>query len=639
MRSTPSRPAPVIDVTRSPHAALSPLPVSAVRLEGGLWGARQESALEVGLLQQWEQLESTGRLDNFRRVAGKSERPYQGREFNDSDLYKWLEAASWTLVRGANPRLERLVEEGITLAEEAQQPDGYLDTNFSLERSGERWSNLRDKHELYCAGHLFQAAVAHHRATGNERLLRVATRLADMICAEFGPLGSGRRQGIDGHQEVEMALVELYRETGQRQYLDQASAFVEARGHGLLDGGWYGRVYFQDHLPFREMDQMAGHAVRALYYACGVTDLFLETGDRTLLDTLERLWIRMVRRQLYVTGGVGSRHDGESFGEGHELPNAQAYTETCAAIGLAMWCHRMLAATGDVRYADLLEWTLHNAVLPAWSLDGRSYLYVNPLEDDGRHRRQPWYHCACCPPNLARTVASLPGYVYGTRGDALYVHLYAPGDATFDLGGRKLGITQRTRYPWDGRVELELDGDGEFALHLRIPGWAGEGAALSLNGERTPGTLHPGRYHALRRRWRSGDRVELSLPMPVRFLEAHPYVAEDAGCVAVTRGPILYCVESVDNPGLELRDLRIDPARPLEASWEPDLLGGVVALRGQAGLAPVDEAWRDRLYLPVRDVPAAAAPRPMRVLAVPYLAWGNRDPGAMRVWLRRGVAG
>ena len=437
-------------------------------------------------------------------MAGLVDRPYQGRVFNDSDLYKWLEAASWALVRGPNPGLERLVEQGIALAEGAQQADGYLDTYYSLERASERWSNLRDNHELYCAGHLMQAAVAHHRATGSERLLRVATRFADLICTEFGPPGSGRRHGIDGHQEVEMALVELYRETGQRRYLEQAAYFVEARGHGLLEGGWFGRTYFQDHAPFRALERMAGHAVRALYYVCGVTDLYLETGDRSLLDALERLWTRMVARQIYLSGGVGSRHDGESFGDDHELPNGRAYTETCAAIGSAMWCHRMLAATGAGPLRGPARVDAPQRVLPGWSIDGRSYLYVNPLEDDGGHRRQPWYHCACCPPNLARTIASLPGYVYGTRDDALFVHLYAQGTATVELGGRTVLVTQRTRYPWDGRVELQVDGEGEFALHLRVPGWVGDGSALSVNGETAGGPLRPGTYAELRRRWRRG---------------------------------------------------------------------------------------------------------------------------------------
>lgn len=634
MSPAPPRRTPTIDVGRSPHARLAPVPVSAVSLDGEFWGARLVTNVEVSLLQQWEQLEATGRLDNFRRVAGLVDGPYQGRVFNDSDLYKWLEAASWALVRGPNPTLERLVEQGIALAEGAQQPDGYLDTYYSLERKDERWTNLRDNHELYCAGHLIQAAVAHHRAIGSNRLLRVATRLADLVCAEFGPPGSGRRHGIDGHEEVEMALVELYRETGQRRYLDQALYFVEARGHGLLAGGWFGRTYFQDHAPFRSLERMVGHAVRALYYVCGVTDLYLESGDRSLMETLERLWTRMVARQLYVSGGVGARHDGESFGEDHELPNGRAYTETCAAIGSAMWCHRMLAATGEARYTDLLEWTLHNAILPGWSIDGRSYLYVNPLEDDGGHRRQPWYDCACCPPNLARTIAALPGYVYGTRDDAIFVHLYAQGTATVDLGGRTVVLAQRTRYPWDGHVELEVDGAGAFALQLRIPGWS-DGASLSVNGEPVAGALRPGSYVELRRSWGRGDRVELSLPMPVRFLEAHPHVPEDVGRVAVTRGPILYCAEAADHPGVDLRDLEVDPGRPLEAAWEPGLAGGVVVLRGVAAVHAIDEAWRDRLYLPVGTTPGRGEGRAVEFTAVPYMAWGNGTPGAMRVWLRR----
>jgi hypothetical protein len=633
---SPNRRTPVVDVDRSPHARLLPVPVSAVELQGQFWGTRFRTDLAVSLLQQWEQLESTGRLDNFRRVAGRSDRPYQGRVFNDSDLYKWLEAASWSLASGSNPELERLVDEGIALAEGAQQPDGYLDTYYSLERAGERWTNLRDNHELYCAGHLIQAAIAHHRVTGGERLLRVATRLADLICSVFGPPGSGRRHGIDGHQEVEMALVELYRETGQRRYLEQASFFVEARGHGLLEGGWFDRTYFQDHAPFRELEQMAGHAVRALYYTCGVTDLYLETGERTLLGTLERLWSRMVARQIYVSGGVGARHDGESFGGDYELPNGRAYTETCAAIASAMWCHRMLLATADARYADLLEWTLHNAILPSWSIDGRSYLYVNPLEDDGGHRRQPWYHCACCPPNLARTLASLPGYVYGARADGLWVHLYGQCTATAQLGGRTVAVRQRTRYPWDGRVELELEGEGEFALHLRIPRWS-TGAVLRVNGQSAQVALLPGTYAEVRRQWHGGDRVELTLPMPVRFLGAHPRVPEDAGRVALARGPLLYCVEASDHPEMDLRDLEIDPDRPPEARWESDLLGGVVVLGGAAEARQVSPAWHDQLYLPLGAAAEPATARPVKFTAVPYLAWGNRLPGPMLVWLRRAM--
>ena len=630
----PTRQTPVVDVSHSPHARLIPLPVSAVTLGDGFWGSRYRTTLETSLYQQWDELESTGRLDTVRRVAGRSDRPYQGRVFNDSDLYKWLEAASFALVAGPNPALERMVEEGILLAEGAQQPDGYLDTYYSLERRGDRFTNLRDNHELYCAGHLMQAAVAHHRATGQSRLLLVATRFADLICREFGPPGSGRRQGIDGHEEVEMALVELYRETGERRYLEQASYFLEARGHGLLEGGWFDRTYFQDHVPFRELEQMAGHAVRALYYACGVTDLYLEKGDPTLLGTLERLWARMVKRQLYVSGGVGARHEGESFGKDYELPNGRAYTETCAAIASAMWCHRMLLATADARYADLLEWTLYNAILPGLSIDGRSYLYVNPLEDDGGHRRKPWYHCSCCPPNLARTLSALPGYVYGARADALFVNLYAQCTATADLGGKEVTVDQRSRYPWDGGVELEVDGEGEFSVHLRIPGWSA-GATLLVNGQPVEAALLPGTYAEVRRRWRPGDRITLALPLPVRFLVAHPHVPEDVGRVALTRGPILYCVEGSYHPGIDLRDLEVDPARPVAARWEPNLLGGVVALSGGAKARPLPAVWQGELYLPVEAAPGQDPARPVDLTAVPYLAWGNGAPGPMRVWLRK----
>ena len=627
MAPTP-RHAPVLELARSPHARLRPVPASAVTLDGGVWGERLRTVATVSLVEQWEQLEATGRLDSFRRVAGLTRVPYQGRVFNDTDLYKWLEAASWALLGGPEPLLERRIQEGIALVEGAQQPDGYLDTYYSLERAGARWSNLRDGHELYCAGHLMQAAVAHHRVTGSGRLLRVATRLADLLCAEFGPPGSGRRHGVDGHEEVELALVELSRETGERRYLELARYFVEARGHGLLQGGWFDRSYFQDHLPLRALDRMTGHAVRALYYACGATDLYLELGEPEVLATLERLWGHMVAHQLYVSGGVGGRHDGESFGADHELPNGRAYTETCAAIGSAMWCLRMLAATGDVRYADLLEWTLFNAVLPGWSVDGRSYLYVNPLEEEGAHRRQPWYHCACCPPNLARTVCSLPGYVLGVQDDAVSVNLYAQGTAIVEVAGRTVTLSQRTRYPWDGRVELEVDGAGVFALRLRIPAWA-EGASLEVNGAPARGPL-PGTWAEVRRRWSPGDRVALTLPMPVRFLEAHPYVPEDAGRVALARGPLLYCVEGADFPGVDLRDLEVDPARPVEAAWQPELLHGVVAVR------PVSEAWRGKLYRPLGSVPARGAARPVELAAVPYFAWGNAAPGAMRVWLRKG---
>jgi DUF1680 family protein len=478
--------------------------------------------------------------------------------------------------------------------------------------------------------------VAHHRATGSERLLRAARRFADLLCEVFGPADAGRRIGVDGHQEVEMGLVELFRETGERRYLELASFFVGVRGQGLLDGGRFGREYYQDHRAFRELDAMAGHAVRALYYCAGVSDLYLETGDRTLLATLSRLFDRMVERQLYVSGGLGARYEGESFGTDFELPNARAYTETCAAVGSMMWCHRMLAATGDARYADLLETTLYNALLPGWSLDGVRYFYVNPLQDAGGHRRQPWHSCACCPPNLARTLASLSGYVYGTTADALYVHLYGESAAQLELGGGPVRVVQRTRYPWDGKVVLELDAEGTFALRLRIPAWCEAGAQLSVNGARADVPLAPGTYAEVRRRWGRGDRVELALAMPVRALESHPHVLENAGRVALARGPLVYCLEGIDHAGVELLDVEIDPEDAIEAQWEPERLTGVVALHGAAKVRPPGAPWRGRLYRPAGPAPATDR-RGVPFTAVPYFAWSNREPGQLQVWLRRAV--
>ncbi len=625
----------VVDTSRSPHALLRPVGVTAVKLTDRFWSPRLRANKEVSLPAQFEQLETTGRLDNFRRVAGETDKPYEGLYFNDSDVYKWLEGAAWALAQGPDETLERLVSEAISLVEAAQDDDGYLNTYFSLERKAERWTNLRDMHEMYCAGHLIQAAVAHHRATGGDRLMRVARRNADLICKTFGPAESGRRPGVCGHEEIELALVELYRETGDQKYLKQARYFIDARGHGLLElGERFTPDYYQDHKPLRELEQMVGHAVRALYLNAGAADLYLEEGDRTILTALERLWTHMTSRQMYVSSGLGARHEGEAFGEDFELPNAKAYTETCAAIGSVMWDHRMLAATGHARYADLIEATLLNAILPGWSLDAKHYFYENPLEDAGGHRRQPWFHCACCPPNVARTIASLPGYIYGTSKEAVWVHLYAQSTAQLEINGQAVQISQRTNYPWDGSIELELEADGEFGLKLRIPEWCESGATLSVNGAEAGVPLQPGSYAELRRRWRPGDTVRLELPMPVRFLESHPRILENVSRVAVMRGPLLYCLEGVDHPGVDLREIEIDLREPPSSEWRPDLLGGVAVLRGRANVRLPDDAWQRQLYRPVH--PAATRPSaPAQITMIPYFAWANREAGPMQIWLRR----
>ena len=648
----------VVDTSRSPYARLRPVPLTAVTLTDDFWAPRRWVNREVTLPSQYHLLEETGRIDNFRGAAGKLDVPFQGRYYNDSDVYKWLEAVAWTLATDtdpafrAEPQGEALVQmAGTVIAEiaDAQQPDGYLNTYFTHDRGTERWTNLRDKHELYCAGHLIQAAVAHRRATGDGRLLHVARRLADHICDLFGPQ-YGRDTACPcppGHPEIEMALVELARETGEPKYLRQAQFFLDARGRGLIGG----RAYHQDHKPFRETERMVGHAVRAVYLNAGVTDLYAETGEAALRQTLDRLWRYMTTRQMYVSGSIGSRYEGEAFGEDYELPNERAYAETCAAIGSVMWNWRLLLLSGDARYADVLETTLYNGVLPGLSLDGGAYFYQNPLADGGRHRRQPWFGCACCPPNVARLLASLPGYFYSLSDEGLWVHLYAQGSARISLpGGRTVGLTQHTRYPWDGEVVIKVEGPalspsaslginsvegaGTFSLWLRIPAWCEEGAALEINGRPFTGLLAPGSYAEVRRVWQPGDVVRLNLPLGVRRVECHPYVAENAGRVALMRGPILYCVEQADNPGLDPRDVVLPADVDFTATFQPDLLGGVVVLCCQTEVVPPDDAWENRLYR--TPVPRLEKPRSrsVEVTAIPYYAWANREPGPMQVWLR-----
>jgi DUF1680 family protein len=626
----------VVDTSASPHARLRPVPIEAVKFDDTFWAPRIRKNREATLPSQLKLLWETGRIDNFRRAAGKIDGPYSGRYFNDSDVYKWLEAASWSLATFPDSTLEKTMDEVITEIEDAQRPDGYLNSYFARDLADDRWTNF-DLHEMYCAGHLFQAAVAHHRMTGSRRLLDIATRFADHIDATFGPEDQGKRIGADGHPEVEMGLVELFRETGERRYLELAQFLVDVRGHGFLGNAYdrFGRKYHQDHQPFRELDEIVGHAVRAVYLNAGVADISIETGEAALRDALHRLWDNMTDKKMYISGGLGSRYEGEAFGENYELPNRLAYTETCAAIGSMMWNWRMLLAEADACYADLIERQLYNAVLPGISLDGESYFYQNPLSDEGFHVRSRWFTTACCPPNIARLLSSLGGYVYGISGDEIWVHLYAQGSANIDLGdGRTVAIRQETNYPWSGDIAIELNGSGTFALRLRIPAWCEEGATLVINDQTQAAPLQPSSYAEVRRGWQPGDVVRLSLPMPVRKVESHPYVSENLGRLALMRGPLLYCLERADNPALTPAEVELSPSASFDIEYDPSLLGGIVKLTGDAA-AVSSSGWDNELY---RTSTAAKTEqrRPCRITAIPYYAWSNREPGAMRVWLRRG---
>ncbi len=624
--------AQVVDISRSPHVKLRPVSLNEVFLKDDFWAPRLKVNEEVTIPTQYPNLED--RLDNFRRVSGKKpDIKFEGIYFNDSDVYKWLEAASWVLARKDNPELKAMVDEAIDEVRGAQREDGYLNTYFALERENERWTNF-DLHEMYCAGHLFQAAVAHYRATGETSLLGVATRFADHICDTFGPESEGKREAVDGHEEVKLGLVELYRATGEKRYLEQARFFIEARGKGHLGRpyGHFSPEYAQDHLPIREMPAVVGHAVRMIYYTAGVTDVYSELGDDGYLEALERLWDNMTTRRMYVSGGLGSRYEGEAFGKDYELPNERAYTETCAAVASVMWNYRMLALGGDARYADLMEWTLYNAVLPGLSLDGQHYFYENPLANDGTHRRQAWFGCACCPPNVARLLASLPGYVYSGEGDTLWVHLYASGTLETTLPkGQAVALEQHTRYPWDGEVTLDLKTAGDFAIKLRVPAWA-EGATVVVNGEEAA-SVAAGAYAELRRSWQAGDTVRLVLPMNVRYIEAHPYLFEAAGRVALARGPILYCAEGQDQRVEDVRDLELLRNPEGIEAVPSDELGSVTMLRAEALVnAPEDASY---LYRTATDAAPKGGTEKATLTAVPYFSWANRDASPMQVWLRR----
>ncbi|MFI7130898.1 glycoside hydrolase family 127 protein [Nonomuraea sp. NPDC050153] len=619
----------------SPAAAvaLRPLPVSACRVAGGFWAGRLEAnraAIPLGR----ERLVEAGNIGNLRIAAGQATGAAQGASFRDSDVYKWLEAVAWECARSPDDALlDHLRTLSRTIAA-AQCADGYLNSAIQV-RGEERYARLWMSHEHYCAGHLMQAAVAAARATGETELLGVATRLADHLAGTFGP---GLREETDGHPVVEMALVELYRETGQRRYLDLARHFVEARGHGRagkpgFDPSHYGDpAHYSDRVPVREAETVEGHAVRAVYFAAGATDVAVETGDAELLDTVRRLYDTMRRRKQHITGAVGSRWDGEAFGEAYELPPDRAYAETCASIGAMQWAWRLLLATGESAYADQIELLLYNALLPAVSLTEADYFYVNTLhrrtgargdvQRSPAHGRRPWFNCACCPPNVMRTLAGLPAYLATGTEDGLQVHLYAQstltsGDLTVDVD---------TEYPWDGLVTVTVREAParEVELALRVPDWA-EGATVDDK------PVPAGGYARVRRVFRPGDRVLLRMPMPARLMVADDRIDATRGCVAVTRGPLVYAMEQPDQPsGVILEDVRIDPATAPRPEHRPDLLGGVVTLRVGGALArgPAESPYRPH----GQPVPPA---RPLDITLIPYYAWANRGPHAMRVWIPR----
>jgi DUF1680 family protein len=620
-----------VSTQRSSNARWRTLPLGDISVSGGIWSQKQAVNRQVSLRHGYEQLERAGNFNNLRLAAGSGEGEYQRPVFMDSDVYKWLEALAYDLANVHDPEVERMANEAIDLIVAAQQADGYLNSYYQVVKPDQRWTDLDHDHELYCAGHLFEAAVAMHRATGDERLLRVACRLADHIHTIFGP---GRRDGAPGHPEIELALVELYRQTGERRYLDLASFFINQRGTGRMGGyGRFGPEYHQDRVPVRQATVVEGHAVRQLYLTAGVTDVYLETGEQALFGAMERLWCDMTARKMHLTGGFGARFDGESFGEAYELPADRCYCETCAAIASMMWNWRMLLATGEARYADLLEHSLYNGFLSGVSLDGRRYFYVNPLQSRGGIERPEWYGCACCPPNVMRQIALVGHYVATVDETGLQIHQYASARIEAELGtGRRVALRLETDYPWEGRVKVAIEGtDGDpWLLALRVPGWC-EGASLQVNGQAVEGAATGGTYAAIERAWQVGDVVELDLPLVPRLTAPSPRVDAIRGSLAIECGPLVYCLEEADQePDLNLLDVRIASGASLQATRREGLLSGVVVVEAQGSVVDVSP-WQDELY---RPAPVEALPqREVMLTAVPYYAWSNRGPGTMRVWI------
>ena len=614
----------------------APVPLQAVRIHDGFWSARMDTNRTVTIPHELEQMEKTGRIDNFRKAAGIERGEFEGIYFNDSDVYKWIEAASYSLATHPDGKLEAKLDEITGVIAAAQEDDGYLNTYYTLKEPDKKWTGLVAMHELYCAGHLIEAAVAHNQATGKRSLLDVACRLADHIGSVFGP---GKRRGAPGHEEIELALVKLHRATGERRYFDLAQFFIDVRGRepntfvqeALRSGDdKYDPSYCQAHAPVREQTEVVGHAVRAMYLYSGMADVCAETGDKSLLDALEEMWRNMTSRRMYITGGVGSTSSGERFTQDYDLPNDTAYAETCAAIGSVFWNHRMFLLTGRSQFADVMELALYNGVLSSIGLDGRSFFYVNPLRVRSTHEREEWFSCACCPPNIARLLASLGGYLYAQKNDAVFAGLYAGSTATLKINGADVTITQETDYPWGGDVEFRIDVPSpiEFELLLRVPGWC-EDAAVAVNGQAAEPTGACERV-SIRRTWSTGDTVRLSMQMPVARVEACPHVEADFGKVALRRGPIVYCLEEADN-GRELFQLTLPAADDVKASFRQDLLGGVMTLEALAE-RPDASDWGDALY---RTAPGSGAVT-RKIVAVPYCTWANRGPGEMTVWLNNG---
>ena len=588
---------------------------SQVKIKDSFWAPRLERHAQCTQPTCIDQIENkTARIQNFINAA-KHEGRHSGIFFDDSDVYKAMEGMAYSLVNHPDPQIEAKLDEWTDYIAAAQLDDGYINTYYTLTGLDRRWTDM-DRHEMYCAGHMIEAAVAYYRATGKDKLLRVSERMVGHMMSIFGP---GKRHWVPGHEEVELALVKLYEVTGKAEYLDFAYWLLEERGHGYgigPQGPWH-KACYQDVVPVRELKDITGHAVRLMYLFCGMADVTAyhpETGYREALD---ELWHDVVDRNMYITGGIGQSASNEGFTSDYSLPNASAYCETCASIGMVLWNHRMNRSTGDSKYEDVVERALYNGVLAGINLAGDRFFYVNPLEANGTHHRQEWFGCACCPSNITRLLPSVGNYVYGTSAKALWVHQYIGSEATVDISDSKLNVSMFTQYPWDGQVSLTIGLTPHpqscmlkmKELRLRIPGWC-KGFTLAVNGRKCRYRMDKG-YAVVRRTWKAGDKVDLSMDMPVEMVAADPRVKEDVGLRAVQRGPLVYCAEEIDNPE-SYDSFSLMPTTGF-VLYKPDgVLSETMGIRADNGNGNI-------LHL------------------IPYYAWDNRQPSRMAVWRKMNV--
>ena len=620
---------------------INPVPFTSVKVTDAFWGQRLKASREVTIPLAFSKCEETGRYENFYKAAHPSDSyKVEGYSFDDTDVYKTIEGASYILQTYPDKKLEQYIDSVLTIVASAQEPDGYLYTARTMNPAhphrwagSKRWENVENlSHEFYNLGHMIEGAVAHYQATGKRNFLDIAIRYADCVCREIGD-GKGQIVAVPGHQIAEMALAKLYIVTGDRKYLDEAKFFLDKRGYTANSRG----EYSQAHKPVVEQDEAVGHAVRAAYMYSGMADVAALTGDSAYIRAIDKIWDNIVSKKYYITGGIGATSKGEAFGQNYELPNMSAYCETCAAIGNVYLNHRLFLLHGESKYYDVLERTLYNGLISGVSLDGGAFFYPNPLESVGQHQRQPWFGCACCPSNICRFIPSLPGYVYAVKDKNAYVDLFLSNDAELKVNGKKLSLRQTTNYPFEGDTEIEVTKatGGDFTMKIRIPGWVrnqpvpsdlysySDGKqskyAVWVNGTPMEASVQADGYVTLSRKWRKGDKVAVHFDMQPRIVKAHPNVAADRGRVAVEMGPLVYCAEWKDND-FDVLSVLMNKEPKFEGEQRSDVLYGAMRLKTAAQVLNYDETGR----LIVKDV---------QLTLIPYYAWAHRGAGAMAVWL------